>query len=56
MTLSHKNATKNMKRDKCVRTHEAWPPIPLYAAVRILDDPSVAYVLKWWLLSQPKSI
>ena len=34
--------------------------VPLYAAVRILDDPphlpSVEYVLNWWPLSQPKNI
>ena len=36
-----------MKRDsvRYVRIHEAWDPLPLYAAVTILDDPApVAFV------------
>ena len=28
-----------MKRDKCVRTYEAWFLSPRYASVNILDDP-----------------
>ena len=42
-----------MIRDKCVRTHKAWHHLPLYAAVRILDDPQIPQQLCTYLIDVP---
>ena len=41
-----------MKRDS-VRTHKAWDPVPLYAAVLILDDRSSPDQLRTYLIDCP---
>ena len=38
---------------KCVRTHEVWDPLPLYAAARFLDDRPSPDQLRTYLIDYP---
>ena len=38
---------------KCVRTHKTWHSFPLYAAVRILDDPQFSQQLRTYIIGVP---
>ena len=60
-TIWQELCQKHEKREcTCVRTHEGWHPPPymqLYPFWMIRPIlPTVAYVLHWWPLSQPKNI
>ena len=49
------NQKHEKKQCNCVGTHKAWHPLLPYAAVWPFHSPTVAYVLNWWPVSQPKT-